>query len=141
MIVLVAVLLLALAALLAVLGQRGLGVEQRLARAESDLRRLRALHAEARALEATRGRFRRRQRGVEQAVESGTRGMERAHRSLAERLGWPAGEGMYQRLRDVNRAVGRGVSGLFAPASTARRRESLSRWRARRRDGAGHDED
>ena len=139
--ILVFVLLLGLATALAALAWRGLGAERRLAQAESDLRRLRAFQAEAAALEAARGRFRRRQRDVEQAVDSGTRGVEQAHRSLAGQFGWPAGGGLYRRLRGVNRTIGRGVSGLFAPATASRRRESLSQWRARRSDAPDHDDD
>ncbi|MES1936261.1 hypothetical protein [Salinisphaera hydrothermalis] len=141
MAVLVFVLLLGLAAALAWLARRGAGLERRLSRAESDLRRLRAFQVEAAVLETARGRFRRRQRGVEQAVDSGTRSVEQAHRSLAGRFGWPAGADLYRRLRGVNRTIGRGVSGLFAPATASRRRESLRDWRAGRRDTSNHDED
>ncbi|MGB7757236.1 MAG: hypothetical protein WBL23_14340 [Salinisphaera sp.] len=127
-------------AALVVLGWQGRRAERRLATAESRVRRLRAFQAEASALEAARGRFRRRQRDVENAVETGARGMESAHRSLAARLGWPTGAGVYRRLRGLNRSVGRGVSGLFAPATASRRRESLVRWRARRTDTSDRDD-
>ena len=140
MIALVLVLLLGLAVVLSALAWRSGQVERRLDRAESGLRRLRGLQAEALALEAARGRFRRRQREVERAVETGARGVESAHRTLAGRLGWPAGEGIYRRLRGLNRAVGRGVSGLLAPSTTARRRESMARWRARRKDRPDRDD-
>lgn len=138
--VLIVVLVLVLVAVLVALGRQGRLAERRLACAESSLRRLQAFQVEASALEAARGRFRRRQRGVENAVDTGTRGMESAHRSLAGRLGWPAGEGVYRRLRGVNRTVGRGISGLFAPAAASRRRESLARRRARRTDTTDRDD-
>lgn len=110
-------------------------------RRESAVRRLRALQAEAAELAASRGRFRRRQRGVQRAVDSGTRGVETAHRSLATRFGWPAGEGVYRGLRGINRTLGRSVTALFAPTTAARRRESLAEWRARRQRDRDHHDD
>lgn len=132
----------ALVVALAALARYGAAFVARIGRAEAGVRRLLAFQSEALALESARGRFRRRQRRVERVVDSGTRGVESAHRSLAGRFGWPdAGEGVYRQLRRVNRTLGRGVSGLFAPASAARRRQPLTGWRARREREERHTRD
>lgn len=125
--------LLALIALGLVLGLRIDALAHRIGAAESGVRRLAGFQAEALALESARGRFRRRQQRVERMVDSGALGVEGVHRTLAGRLGWgKAGERVYPRLRGLNRTIGRGVSGLFAPKTAQRRRQSLAEWRAGR---------
>lgn len=133
------VVVLVLIAALAGLARRNMMLAARIGRAEAGARRLLAFHNETQALEFTRGRFRRRQRRVEHVVDTGTRGLESAHRSLAGWFGWAdTGEGVYRQLRRINRTLGRGVSGIFAPASAARRRQSLIDWRARRERDEPH---
>ena len=71
---------------------------------------------EAATLAGARARFRDRQLRVENAVTVGTVGAERAHRSLARRLGRP-GPGsarLYAGIHWLNRGVGKLIGGVFA---------------------------
>ncbi|MES1928662.1 hypothetical protein SADO_05365 [Salinisphaera dokdonensis CL-ES53] len=95
--------------------------------------RLRVLaggYGDAGVLLEARQRFRRRQQSVEQAVDTGTVGIQAAHRTLSGLFGQDSvkGEGVYDTLRTFNRSMGRTLSGLFAP-SPKKHSESLEEWR------------
>lgn len=87
---------------------------------ESASRRLRVLvggFGDAGLLVEARSRFRRRQQRVESVVETGTVGVQAAHRSLSGLFGGDRERGakVYDGVRALNRSVGKTVSGLFAP--------------------------
>jgi len=97
-------------------------------------RRLRVLvggYGDAGLLVEARLRFRKRQRRVESAVNTGTSGVQAAHRSLSSLFGATnrdQGAGVYDSVRAFNRGIGRTVSGLFAP-KPRRESQSLEEWR------------
>lgn len=92
-------------------------------------------YADAGLLVEARRRFRRRQRSVENALDTGTVGLKSAHRTVSGLFGKnsDAAEGIYDNVRALNRNVGRVVSGLFAPGPK-KNSESLEGWRARHSD-------
>ncbi len=101
---------------------------------------LAAGYGDAGLLVDARKRFRRRQESVEQVVDTGTVGLQTAHRTIS---GWfgkqNTGEGVYDNVRAFNRNLGRTVSGLFAPGPR-KRSESLEEWRAKQDSSTGSGE-
>jgi len=96
-------------------------------------RRLRVLvggYGDAGLLVEARTRFRQRQQRVETVVDTGTRGVQAAHRSLSGLFGSDREQGakMYDGVRTFNRRVGKTLSGLFAPGPR-RTSERLDDWR------------
>jgi|GEM_PF-1938863 len=96
-------------------------------------RRLRVLvggYGDAGLLVEARTRFRQRQQRVETVVDTGTRGVQAAHRSLSGLFGRDREQGarVYDSVRAFNRSVGQTVSGLFAPGPR-RTSQSLEEWR------------
>ncbi|MES1952363.1 hypothetical protein S4A8_15964 [Salinisphaera sp. S4-8] len=90
---------------------------------------LAAGYGDAGLLVGARQRFRRRQESVEQAVDTGTVGLQTAHRTISSWFGTQqTGEGFYNNVRAFNRNLGRTVSGLFAPGPK-KHSESLEEWR------------
>lgn len=89
-------------------------------------------YGQAGLLAEAREGFRRRQRKVEQAVATGTVGIETAHRTLAHHLGsrHAGGAGFYAGIRALNSGLGRALSDLFAP-KPRKHSESLAEWRSR----------
>ncbi|GAB3671287.1 hypothetical protein [Salinisphaera aquimarina] len=96
-------------------------------------------YGEAGALLDARQRFRRRQQSVEKAVDTGTAGVQSAHRTLSGLWGGDRerGTNIYAGVRAFNRNIGRTVSGLFAPGPK-KHSESLEEWR--RANDAKHDD-
>lgn len=97
--------------------------------------RLRVLvggYGDAGLLIEARQRFRRRQQSVEQAVDTGTVGIQAAHRTISGLFGQERakGEGVYDSLRAFNRGMGRALSSWFAPGPK-KHSESLDEWRER----------
>jgi hypothetical protein len=89
-------------------------------------------YGEAGLLVEARQRFRRRQQNVEKAFDTGTSGVQSAHRLVSGLFGKDASkaEGVYDNVRAFNRNIGRTISGLFAPGPK-KRSESLGSWRKR----------
>ena len=98
---------------------------------------LAAGYGDAGLLVDARKRFRRRQESVEQVVDTGTVGLQAAHRTIS---GWfgkqNTGEGVYDNVRAFNRNIGRTVSGLFAPGPK-KHSESLDEWREKQGSNNG----
>lgn len=95
--------------------------------------RLRVLgvgHGDARLLLGARRRFRRRQQTVENVVDTGTIGVQSAHRTIGGLFGADpqAGAGVYDNVRAFNRNIGRTLSSLFAPGPK-QHTERLATWR------------
>lgn len=103
---------------------------------------LAAGYGDAGLLVSARNRFRRRQESVEQVVDTGTVGLQTAHRTISGWLGSQhSADGIYDNVRAFNRNVGRALSGLFAPGPK-KHSESLEEWRENqdatdRRDRSG----
>lgn len=88
---------------------------------------------EARILAVARAKLRQRRQRVHDAFDTGTVGLELAHRTVAGRLGSSraeSGERFYQVARDINRGVDSIVSAWLAPRASAGRSSS-------RKDGDG----
>jgi len=92
-------------------------------------------YGDAGLLVEARRRFRRRQRSVENAVDTGAVGLKSAHRTVSGLFGKNSdvAEGIYDNVRALNRNAGRAISGLFAPGPK-KHSESLQDWRKRQRE-------
>lgn len=130
MIILAAVIVMFIAALIAAV-RLNIGVRH----AGDRFRVLVGGYADAGLLVEARRRFRRRQRNVENAVDTGTVGLKSAHRTVSGLFGRNSdtAEGIYDNVRALNRNVGRAVSGLFAPGPK-KDSESLETWRERQKE-------
>ena len=100
---------------------------------------LAAGYGDAGLLVSARNRFRRRQESVEQVVDTGTVGLQTAHRTISGWFGTQhSADGIYDNVRAFNRNVGRALSGLFAPGPK-KRSESLQEWREKQDSTARRD--
>ncbi len=89
--------------------------------------------SEAEALAAARARLRVHQKRVQNAVDTGTVGVETAHRAVSGYFGHASSANtgrFYERVRGLNRGVGQTVAGWLATRKH-RRSETLAQWRSR----------